>query len=297
ELIARAIHKLSRREGPFVAINCGTIQPELLESELFGHIRGAFTGAHQARDGLFLFANNGTLFLDEIGEMPLSMQSKLLRVLEERLVRPVGAEREVPINVRVIAATNRDLAAQTEQGQFRKDLYYRLNVMPIAVPPLRDRVSDIPLLVDYFFDSLCAELRLPLVELRHSDLARMQNYDWPGNVRELKNVIERTLLMGRLPAECLDEAEAHSENATQVGYPLDWSVEEVERAHMEAVLELCNNNKSEAARRLGVSRKTLERKQNQWRQLAAQHSGDNAADSEVDTSSGRASAIQTTESA
>jgi len=286
-----------------VAINCGTIQPELLESELFGHTRGAFTGAHQARDGLFLHANNGTLFLDEIGEMPLSMQSKLLRVLEERLVRPVGAEREVPINVRVIAATNRNLQAQTEAGDFRKDLYYRLNVMPISVPALRDRVSDIPLLVDYFFDALCAELRLPSVELRHSDLARMQSYSWPGNVRELKNVIERTLLMGRLPTDCLGEADNEHEIKSANGYPLDWSVEEVERAHMEAVLELCNNNKSEAARRLGVSRKTLERKQNQWRQMTSASDSDTAnrsmatTNKNAETSRSSAKTIQSIESA
>lgn len=264
ELVARAIHKLSKRDGPFVAINCGTIQPELLESELFGHTRGAFTGAHQARDGLFMYANNGTLFLDEIGEMPMSMQTKLLRVLEERMVRPVGAEREVPINVRVIAATNRDLAAQTDAGDFRKDLFYRLNVMPISVAPLRDRASDIPLLVEYFFDTLSAELRLPAVELRHSDLVKMQRYDWPGNVRELKNIVERTLLMGRMPEECIGDGLASDAAVKRSGFPLDWTVEEVERAHMESVLAACNNNKSEAARRLGVSRKTLERKQQQW---------------------------------
>jgi len=269
EMIARVIHKLSKRDGPFVAINCSTIQPELLESELFGHTRGAFTGAHQARDGLFLFANKGTLFLDEIGEMPQSMQAKLLRVLEERLVRPVGAEREVAINVRIIAATNRDLAAQTEAGEFRKDLYYRLSVMPIAVPPLRERVSDIPLLVDYFFDTLSAELRLPVVELHHSDFTRLQNYSWPGNVRELKNVIERTLLMGRLPADSIGTDDDVAAASKREGYPLDWSADEVERAHMEAVLAQCSNNKSEAARRLGVSRKTLERKQNLWRQTPA----------------------------
>jgi len=260
ELVARAVHNLSKRDGPFVAINCGTIRPELLESELFGHVKGAFASAHQVRDGLFVYANNGTLFLDEIGEMPESMQTKLLRVLESRSVRPIGAEREVPVNVRVIASTNRDLAAQVDQGVFRKELFYRLNVMLIKVPPLRDRVEDIPLLVNYFFDTLSAELRLSPVELRHADIVRMQRYSWPGNVRELKNVVERTLLMGRLSPDSLGSDLAAESSAAKAGFPLDWTIDEVERAHMEAVLALCDNNKSEAARRLGVSRKTLERK-------------------------------------
>ena len=270
ELVARAVHNLSKREGPFVAINCGAIQPDLLETELFGHVKGAFPNAHQGRDGLFVYANNGTLFLDEIGEMPEPMQAKILRVLETRNVRPIGSEREFPINVRVIASTNRDLAAQTEQGKFRKDLYYRLNVMPIAVPPLRDRVEDIPLLVNYFFDTLAAELRLPAVELRHTDIVRMQRYSWPGNVRELKNVVERTLLMGRLLPDAMGDDIASVSNEAKAGFPLDWTIEEVERAHMESVLALCDNNKSEAARRLGVSRKTLERKQNVWRRERAE---------------------------
>lgn len=263
ELLARAIHDMSRREGAFVALNCGTIQPELFESELFGHIKGAFTGAHQARDGLFIFATGGTLFLDEIGEMPLALQTKLLRVLEERVVRQVGSEREIPVDVRVIAATNRDLSEQTQSEAFRKDLFYRLNVMPIEVPPLRERIEDLPALVEFFFDLLSADLRLPRVELHHSDYVRLQRYRWPGNVRELKNVIERTLLLGRLPADDFDQI-GSSGREIQPGYPLSWRIGEVERAHMQAVLADCSNNKSEAARRLGVSRKTLERKQHLW---------------------------------
>ncbi len=269
ELVARATHNMSRREGPFVALNCGTIQSELFESELFGHTRGAFTGAHQARDGLFQFSKNGTLFLDEIGEMPLSLQTKLLRVLEDHCVRPVGSEREIPVNVRVIAATNRDLAEQVEAGHFRSDLYYRLNVLPIQVPPLRERLEDIPLLIHYFSQTLSAELRLPMVELHHADIKRLQQYHWPGNVRELKNVIERTLLMGQLPVDSLGAEASGSTGPVAPGFPLDWRADQVERAHFEAVLLDCGNNKSEAARRLGVSRKTLERKQNQWRQELA----------------------------
>jgi len=262
ELIARSIHTMSKRSGPFVAINCGTISPELVESELFGHVKGAFTGAHKTRDGLFVHADQGTLFLDEIGELPLNMQIKLLRALEERVIRPVGGEREVPVDVRVLAATNRNLAQLSEHGSFRQDLYFRLNVLPIDVPPLRERLDDIPLLVEHFIDQLSAEMRMAPVELMHTDWERLRAWRWPGNIRELRNVIERTLLLGRLPADCLrDEQESQT---VQAGYPLAWSLEAVERAHMESVLASVNNNKSAAARMLGVSRKTLERKQHLW---------------------------------
>lgn len=268
ELIARAIHAMSKRSGPFVPINCGTIAPELFESELFGHLKGAFTGATQSREGLFLHADGGTLFLDEIGELPPSMQTKLLRVLEEKTIRQVGCEKEIPINVRVVAATNRDLAADSESEKFRSDLYYRLNVLPIRVPALRERREDIPALVEHFFEILSAEMRLVPIELMHTDWQRLNEYHWPGNVRELKNVIERTLLLGRLPADSMRSADAQTEEVS-TGYPLSWTVDAVERAHIEIVLESVNNNKSAAARQLGVSRKTLERKQNLWYGQAA----------------------------
>lgn len=263
ELIARAIHAMSNRSGPFVPINCGTIAPELFESELFGHIQGAYTGATQSREGLFLHADGGTLFLDEIGELPPAMQAKLLRVLEEKTIRQVGCEKEIPVNVRVLAATNRDLAADSEADRFRSDLYFRLNVLPIRVPPLRDRVEDIPALVEHFFSILSAEMRLVPVELMHTDWQRLNAYHWPGNVRELKNVIERTLLLGRLPADSMRGNDVIEDDSSS-GYPLDWPMDAVERAHIESVLESLNNNKSAAARQLGVSRKTLERKQNLW---------------------------------
>jgi len=270
ELIARAIHAMSNRTGPFVPINCGTIAPELFESELFGHVQGAFTGATQSREGLFLHADGGTLFLDEVGELPPAMQSKLLRVLEEKTIRQVGSEKEIPVNVRVVAATNRDLAAASESGAFRSDLYYRLNVLPVRVPPLRERGEDIPALVEHFFDILSAEMRLVPIELMHTDWQRLNQYHWPGNVRELKNVIERTLLLGRLPADSMRSDKSEENPAT--GYPLDWSMEAVERAHIETVLASVNNNKSAAARQLGLSRKTLERKQNLWYRQAAESS-------------------------
>lgn len=263
ELIARAIHAMSKRTGAFVPINCGTIAPELFESELFGHLQGAFPGATQSREGLFLHADGGTLFLDEIGELPAGMQTKLLRVLEEKTIRQVGCEKEIPVNVRVVAATNRDLNTDPEIDNFRPDLYYRLNVLPILVPPLRDRREDIPALVEHFFDILSPEMCLAPIELMHTDWQRLNDYHWPGNVRELKNVIERTLLLGRLPADSM-HAEEVAEEVTASGYPLDWTVEAVERAHIETVLAAVNNNKSAAARQLGVSRKTLERKQILW---------------------------------
>lgn len=263
ELIARAVHSMSQRTGPFVPLNCGTIAPELFESELFGHVKGAFVGATQSREGLFLHADGGTLFLDEVGELPPAMQSKLLRVLEEKTIRQVGCEKEIPVNVRVVAATNRDLAADSQLDQFRTDLYYRLNVLPITVPALRDRRSDIPALVEHFFEILSVEMRMVPIELMHTDWQRLNDYHWPGNVRELKNVIERTLLLGRLPTDSMQSSESDTADDAN-GYPLSWTVDEVERAHIETVLASVNNNKSAAARQLGVSRKTLERKQNLW---------------------------------
>jgi len=263
ELIARSIHVMSKRTGPFVPLNCGTIAPEQFESELFGHTKGAFSGATHSREGLFLHADGGTLFLDEVGELPLPMQAKLLGVLESKTIRQIGSEKEIPVNVRVIAATNRNLAADSAADRFRSDLYYRLNVLPIEVPSLRERRDDIPALVEHFFEVLSAEMRLVPIELMHTDWQRLNDYQWPGNVRELKNVIERTLLMGRLPADCLHNSDP-SEHEKNDGYPLSWTVDAVERAHIELVLASVNNNKSAAARQLGVSRKTLERKQNLW---------------------------------
>ncbi len=265
ELVARAVHDLSGRSGSFVAVNCGSISPELLESELFGHTKGAFTSAHTARDGLFTYAHQGTLFLDEIGEMPLAMQAKLLRVLEERTVRPVGANREVPVDSRVIAATNQNLRRRVADGSFREDLFYRLNVVSIEVPPLRSRLEDIPQLAEHFVEMLSRELGIAPVPLGHEDIARLQTYHWPGNVRELRNVIERSLLLGQLPQECCRELEPTGAAAGAAsGYPDNWTLAAVEKQHMLRVLESVGGNKSAAARRLDVSRKTLERKLNAW---------------------------------
>lgn len=291
ELVARAIHEASDRQGPFVPVNCGAIAPELLESELFGHTSGAFTGAKKSREGLFRVANGGTLFLDEIGEMPLAMQSALLRVLEQRAIRPVGSEKEISIDVRVVAATNRNLMQEVEQGRFRGDLFYRLNVLKIDVSPLRERKADLTDLVPFFTQNLCAELSMPLPKWAHEDVSAIQDYDWPGNIRELKNLIERCILLGKPPAHywrelhgypVLDEVTTSLEDSTkpsnhtalsdsaivvqpgETGYPNHWTLKEVEKAHIMQLVDFYEGNKSAAARDLGVARKTLERKFKEW---------------------------------
>ncbi len=269
ELVARAIHKLSNRQGPFVPVNCGSISPDLLESELFGHVRGAFTSAHSSREGLFSFAHGGTLFLDEISEMSLSMQAKLLRALETKSIRPVGADREVPVNVRVIAATNRQLSMEVDANRFREDLFFRLNVLAITVPPLRERTDDIAELARHFSQELSDELRVPPVPLSHDDVMKLKAYGWPGNVRELRNVIERSLLLGKLPGDIFtfsDSARTAGDAPAVAFLPVDWSMAEVEKHHMLRVMESTKGNKSKAAKILGVSRKTLERKLKAWKQ-------------------------------
>ncbi len=262
ELAARMLHQLSNRSGPFVPINCGAIAPELLEAELFGHTKGAFTGANKAREGLFNFASGGTLFLDEVGEMPLLMQAKLLRALEQKAVRPVGSEQETSVDVRIIAATNRHLKEEVAENRFREDLYYRLNVLSITLPPLRDRREDLPELIHHFSAKLSRELSLDPIPFNHDDLKAMQSYHWAGNIRELKNLIERCILLGKLPVDYFkeenDEANKGCSNFT------GWSLEAVEKHHILLTLEQHQGNKSSAARELGVSRKTLDRKLASW---------------------------------
>jgi two-component system response regulator PilR (NtrC family) len=196
ELVARAVHTCSpRATDPFVSINCGAFPETLLESELFGYVKGAFTGATQNKRGLFEVANGGTIFLDEIGEMNLTMQVKLLRVLQERCVRPVGGTDEIAIDVRVIAATNRDLERQVAESTFREDLYYRLSVIPITVPPLRDRREDLPLLVNHFVKKYAPGAGKSIAHVNPESLASLASYDWPGNVRQLENAIERAVAL------------------------------------------------------------------------------------------------------
>jgi DNA-binding NtrC family response regulator len=225
---------------------------------LFGHVKGAFTGAKQNREGLFYYARGGTLFLDEIGELPPAAQAKLLRVLEERRVRPVGSEQEIPIDVRVIAATNRDLKTEVAAQRFRQDLYYRLQVVEVTLPPLRERPEDLPLLVEHFMAQLVPALGVPRLALDARTQARMAAYDWPGNVRELRNFVERSLILGWFDLGPEPEVAAES-----TGSALE-SLEAVEKRHILAVLGACDGNKSEAARRLGISRKTMDRKCQAW---------------------------------
>lgn len=258
EIAARALHRMSTRQnGPFVPINCAAFGGELIESELFGHVKGAFTGAQQAREGLFYYARGGTLFLDEISELPLAAQAKLLRVLEERRVRPVGSEQEIAVDLRVLAATNRDLRAEVAAGRFRQDLYYRLQVIEVHLPPLRERPDDVVLLAEHFNQLLAQTLNVPPLLLDTRALAQLAAGDWPGNVRELRNLLERSLILGWLDLPQTGEAVASKAGSAE-------SLEAVEKRHILDMLASCHGNKSEAARRLGVSRKTLERKCAAW---------------------------------
>ncbi|MCZ4282552.1 sigma-54 dependent transcriptional regulator [Kiloniella laminariae] len=264
ELVASAIHKESGRTGPFVPVNCGAISAELIESELFGHLKGAFTGAQQARDGLFSYADGGTLFLDEISEMPLALQAKLLRVLEEKSIRPVGGEREISVDVRIVAATNRNLVKEKDDGRFRADLFYRLNVVTLAIPPLRERREDIVPLVEFFSTTLARQLGLLVVPFDLEDFRELEAYNWPGNVRELKNMVERCLLLGSFPTDLLKPGTA--EENSVAGYPSSWTLEAAEKDHIKKVLARSGGNKTRAAEILGVSRKTLTRKLYAWQQ-------------------------------
>jgi len=256
ELVAEALHRQSGRKGAFVPLNCAAIAPELIESELFGHSRGAFTGASENRDGLFRYADGGTLFLDEVADLPMAVQARLLRVLEEGRVRPVGREQSLAVDVRIIAACNVALADEVEAGRFRQDLFYRLNVLPISLPPLRQRREDIPALVEHLGVQLARQLNLPPLPMETADLLALQQYHWPGNIRELRNLLERAMLLGQRPAALMPAAGADAPD----GYPLDWSLEQIEQQHLHQVLKAHQGNKSRAAEILGISRKTLDRK-------------------------------------
>ena len=260
ELVARLVHERSGRRGPFVPVNCGAIPAELMETELFGHARGAFTGAHQQREGLFVAARAGTLFLDEISEMRGDLQVKLLRALEEGRIRPVGADRELPIDVRIVASTQPGLLERVRQRLFREDLYYRLNVVHILLPSLRDRPEDVAPLVEHFMQHVADEFGVAPGLLDARQVARLRTRAWPGNVRELRNFVERTAVMGEPPGdEALADAPPGGDAATG-HYPGDWTLEQVKQAHIVRVLAENRGNRSAAARQLGVSRRTLERR-------------------------------------
>jgi len=263
ELVAGSIHAASpRRERPFVAVNCGAIPEALLESQLFGHIRGAFTTAVQANPGLFLVANHGTLFLDEIGELPFPLQVKLLRVIEDRQVWPVGATKPIPVDVRIIASTNRDLLRETAAGRFREDLFYRLNVVRIHLPPLRQRPGDIPQLVDHLVHRLNAKLGTAFVGVEREALRILTAQPWKGNVRELENVLERAMVLGEgdMIATRHLELEIGSAAAPAGPRPLREAVRRFERQHVLDVLAEARFDKRLAARMLGISLASLYRK-------------------------------------
>jgi two-component system, NtrC family, nitrogen regulation response regulator NtrX len=271
ELVARAIHRESlRRDGPFVQVNCAAIPEELIESELFGHVRGAFTGAVTDRRGKFEAADGGTIFLDEIGDMSLKTQAKVLRVLQEQVVEPVGSTQRIQVAVRVIAATNKDLPVAIKAGQFREDLYFRLNVIPIFVPPLRTRQGDIPLLAEYFMAGFAQEYGRRPKAFEDGALALLQRYSWPGNVRELRNLIERLVIMvpgdhittadlaflGRDTSDASDAAPADLEPVL----PLHEARDRFERDYILRALAQQNGNMSRTAEVLGVERSNLYRK-------------------------------------
>ncbi len=251
------------KEGPFVPVNCAAVSPELIESELFGHAKGAFTGATRARDGLFHYAQGGTLFLDEIAELPLPIQATLLRAIEDLKIRPVGSEQLVPLNLRIIAATNRQLSAEVEAGRFRKDLFFRLQVVDLNLAPLRAHKQDIPELVAHFMAQLAPSLGVEPLTISEQEMDFLAQYDWPGNVRELRNLIERSLILGALNVSALYPGVTQAkDSATAPAMPTD--LHAMEKLHILTVLDSVHGDKTRAAQLLGVSRRTLERRVAEW---------------------------------
>ncbi len=278
ELIARAIHyNSSRKSNPFITVNCGAIPPQLMESEFFGHVKGAFTGAISTKKGLFERANDGTLFLDEIGELNFDLQVKLLRALEEKKITRVGDTIPIEVDIRFIAATNKDLKEEVKRGSFRNDLFYRINVLPIHLPPLRERQEDIPLLTSYFLERYCQSYNRKRKTLSPEALAVLRQYQWPGNVRELKNVIERVVLMIE-KTTITPEDLPFDLKATAPGIILKIPEEEIdlkkvsnlvmeltERQMIEKALKNAGNNKTKAAQSLGISRRSLNYKVKEYK--------------------------------
>ncbi len=271
ELVARSIHEASERKGAFVPVNCAAIPSELMEAELFGHTGQAFTGAKQARPGLFESADEGTLFLDEIGEMPLALQPKLLRVLQEGRVRRVGADREREVNMRVIAATNRDLERAVSEGRFRDDLYWRLNVIHLHILPLRERPFDIPLLVEHFINKIAEKSGHPPLNVLPETLAALTAYSWPGNARELENVIERAVALAGghnlTPDDLPERVRTNGQTAGLIARAKErrMTLRELEKEYIVEALRMTGGNKSRAAEILGIDRRTLHRKLDEYR--------------------------------
>ncbi len=265
ELVARAIHANSdRAQKPFVPVNCGAIPENLYESEFFGYKKGAFTGAAGNHDGHFKSADNGTIFLDEIGELPEHMQVKLLRVIQEKEIKPLGSETSFTVDVRILAATNKDLAQEVEQGAFRRDLYYRLNIVEITLPTLQERKEDIPLFVDHFIQKYDAELKRAIKGVDNQAMKALMQYEWKGQVRELENIIERAVLLCRGDLITLNDlplaVQTSDENPNDSPENLSEALEQYESRHVRRVLESAEWNRTEAARRLGINASTLYRK-------------------------------------
>jgi len=269
ELVAGAIHDQSRRRnGPFVAVNCSAFPVSILENELFGHEKGAFTGALKEKAGCFELADSGTLFLDEIGEMPPDTQSKLLRVLEERKFRRLGGTKEVEVDVRIVAATNRDVQTALKKGALREDLYFRLSVVEIELPPLRERISDLPLLLEKFVKFFSEKNERKVKGFSSECIVALQKYNWPGNVRELRNLVERVVILCRtdvielalLPKQILFPTAGNRESQVEIGRPLH----EIEKEAIFKTLEMTGNNKTRAAQLLGISLKTMHNKLNKY---------------------------------
>ena len=275
ELVAQALHHNSpRKKGPFVAVNCAAVPATLVESELFGHVRGAFTGATDRRVGRFEQADGGTLFIDEIGDFELGLQAKLLRVLETFTVTPVGGHEDRKVDVRVLAATSRDVRKMLEEGTFREDLYYRLNVVTIGLPPLRLRLDDIPILVEHFLKEISQQKHTPLRRISPEVIRRFEAYRWPGNVRELRNTLERMMVLAEgdvltekdLPEEIM-AASAKTSGPKEM--PSDMTMDELERLAIVKALDQCGGNRTHAAERLGISVRTLQRKLRHYEQITS----------------------------
>lgn len=282
EVVARTLHQQGRRKnGPYVVLNCAAVPDGLLESELFGHMKGAYTDAKTSREGLLVQASSGTLFLDEVGDMPQSLQAKLLRALEERVVRPVGGSQEVPFDARVIAATNRDLERAIDEGRFREDLYYRLSVLLVSLPPLRARGSDVLLLAQHFVGQFSRQMQKPVQGFSPAAAQKMLTYPWPGNVRELRNCVERAVALTRYDQVAVDDLPDKVKgyvprHVLVAGTNLEELVplEEVERRYILRVLEAAGGNKSLAAKTLGLNRKTLYRRLAEYGVVEDEANGD-----------------------
>jgi DNA-binding NtrC family response regulator len=275
ELVARALHEQSsRRDKPFIPVNCGAIPANLFETELFGYEKGAYTGAAISKPGRFELADGGTLFLDEVGELPLDMQVKLLRVLQSRTFERVGGVRSITVDVRLVAATNRDLVVEVRNGRFRQDLYYRLAVIPVALPPLRDRAQDIPLLVDHFLERFNERLGRNFTGLTPAALEALKGYEWPGNIRELENLMERTVLLtegdqidvAELPEIGIGPGLPDADDLDGMGLKeyVRVHTQKLERERIRKVLEAEDSNVTRAAKRLGISRKSLQTKMKEY---------------------------------